>query len=139
MLRTQAYCLSPTPAFLPQSKVQLKSAVDACLKLSPKGDCSKGPHGPIGEWDVSRVTDMSRMFSYATSFNGDISKWDVSSVTNMIDMFKGASSFRHTLCGAWSASAASKRGMFDGSSGKLCTTTIITTRSGGTFGLFFIL
>merc|ERR1719201_3193093 len=84
-------------AFLPQPKVQLKSAVDACLKLSPKGDCSKGPHGAIREWDVSRVTDMSRMFAYATSFNGDISKWDVSSVKDMSSMFLAARSFGRDL------------------------------------------
>merc|ERR1719326_967993 len=50
-------------AFLPRSRPELKRAVSACLKLLPKGDCSNGRHGPIGEWDVSRVTDMSYMFS----------------------------------------------------------------------------
>ena len=38
------------------------SAVDAYLKLSPKGDCSNGPHGHIGDCDVSSVTNMSDMF-----------------------------------------------------------------------------
>ena len=99
-------CLSPTPAFLPQSKVQLKSAVDVCLKLSPKGECSKGSHGPIGEWDVSRVTDMSRMFSYATSFNGGISKWDVSSVKDMGSMFLAARVFNRDLS-KWDVSSVS--------------------------------
>ena len=42
------------------SKVELKIAVDTCLKLSPKGDCPNGQHGPIAEWDVSSVTDMSK-------------------------------------------------------------------------------
>ena len=76
-----------TPVFSPQSKAQLKSAVDAHIKLCPQGDCSNGPHGPIGEWDVSRVTDMSGMFSRARLFNGDVSKWDVSSVQEMDGMF----------------------------------------------------
>ena len=73
-----------TCAFSPRSKEKLKSAVEACLKQSPEGDCSNGPHGPIGEWEVSRVTDMSFLFSNAVAFNGDISKWDVSGVTNMV-------------------------------------------------------
>ena len=85
------------PAFLPQSRVQLKNAVDACLGRSPKGDCSNGPHGPIGDWDVSRVADMSRLFSSAESFNGDISKWDVSKVKDMSSMFLGAKSFDRDL------------------------------------------
>ena len=37
------------PAFSPQSKVQLKSAVDAynaCIKRSVEGDCSNSPPGP---------------------------------------------------------------------------------------------
>ena len=54
-----------TAGFSPQSRVQLKGAVDACLKLSPKGECFDGPHGPIAAWDVSRVSDMSRIFAHA--------------------------------------------------------------------------
>ena len=71
-------------AFSPQHKTELKSAVATCLESSPQGDCSTGTHGPIGEWDVSRVTAMTA---------GDIAKWDVSSVTDMSSMFDGASSF----------------------------------------------
>ena len=57
-----------------------------------KGICDSSqlsvcPHGPIGEWDVLSVTDMSAMFMVAASFNGDISKWDVSSVKGMSHMF----------------------------------------------------
>ena len=68
-----------TAAFKPRSKAELQAAVNQCLKLSPIGDCSKGRHGSIRDWDVSGVTDMSHMFSSASSFNGDISNWDVSS------------------------------------------------------------
>ena len=51
---------APAPAFSPQSSVQLKSAVDVCIKLSPRGKFFDSPRGPIREWDVSRVTDMSK-------------------------------------------------------------------------------
>lgn len=33
--------------------------------------------------DLSNLTDMSYMFSGASSFNGDLSNWDVSNVTKM--------------------------------------------------------
>ena len=63
--------------FSPQSKAELKSAVTTCLKFPRDLDCSGGAHGSIGEWDVSRVTDMSDIFVDAASFNSDILKWDV--------------------------------------------------------------
>lgn len=44
-------------------------------------------NGDISKWNVSNVTDMSRMFS-GSEFNGDISKWDVSNVTDMRAMFE---------------------------------------------------
>ena len=102
-------------AFSPRSRVQLKSVVDTCLKLSPKGSCLKGPHGPIGSWDVSRVTDMSRMFARAKFFDSDISKWDVSRVMDMSSMFMDTKSFNVQLCGdAWVNSKATKKQMFSG-------------------------
>jgi surface protein len=43
-------------------------------------------NGDISKWDVSNVTDMSRMFE-GSKFNGDISEWNVSNVVNMTSMF----------------------------------------------------
>ena len=71
-------------------------------------------------WDVSRVTDMERVFENATWFNTDLSWWDVSRVTNMQRMFYGASSFNQSLCGnAWVNSKAPKTQMFYGSPGSI--------------------
>ncbi|MGJ8685818.1 MAG: BspA family leucine-rich repeat surface protein, partial [Nonlabens sp.] len=50
--------------------------------------------------DLSLVTNMSEMFSIATSFNGAIGSWDVSNVTNMGSMFKGAKAFNQAI-GSW--------------------------------------
>ena len=142
-------------AFLPRSRAELKAAVGACLKLSPKGYCSDGPHGPIGKWDVSKITDMSRMFSYATLFRADISKWDVSNVRNMFGMFHHARSFNGDIsewdvsrvkhmdymfshatlfsqkfCTAsWVHSQATKVAMFSGSSASTSPTVCTTTPS----------
>lgn len=43
-------------------------------------------NGDISGWDVSNVKDMEYMFE-DSNFNGDISKWDVSNVKNMHGMF----------------------------------------------------
>ena len=52
-------------------------------------------HGPINEWDVSRVTDMSELFHhYKGYFNDDISKWDRSNVIDMNHLYvRWATSF----------------------------------------------
>ena len=126
--------------FSPRSREELKTAVDSYLRVNGRGDAFGGEHGPIGEWDVSRVIDMAGMFSNAVFFNGDISKWDVSrvldmsemfwgassfnvdlsrwdvsGVTDMDEMFEGAAAFTHTLCSAaWVNSKASKKFMFEG-------------------------
>lgn len=57
-------------------------------------------NGDISNWDVGSVTDMSYMFASATKFNGDISGWNVENVTNMFGMFDHATSFDGDL-GAW--------------------------------------
>ena len=71
---SRTMCTTTPAAFSPRFKVELEAAVAAYLKVSPKGDCYDCPHGPIGEWDVTRITDMSAMFHNAKAFNGDISK-----------------------------------------------------------------
>ena len=43
---------------------------------------------PIGNWDVSNVTNMRNMFGCAKAFNQPIGNWDVSSVTDMSLMFR---------------------------------------------------
>ena len=51
------------------------------------------------DWNVSSVTDMSRMFEDATIFDQDISGWDVTDVTDMSRMFKN-SAFDQPI-GSW--------------------------------------
>ena len=52
--------------------------------------CYEGFNQPIGNWDVSNVTNMSLMFYGECAshlFNQNISQWNVSNVTNMQAMF----------------------------------------------------
>ncbi len=68
----------------------------------------------IGDWDVSNVIDMSQMFHGAESFNQDIGGWDVSNVTDMSLMFWGANSFNQDI-GDWDVSSVTDMGgMFRG-------------------------
>ena len=62
---------------------ELKAAVDDVTT-------AEETHGPLAEWDVSRVNDMSfpRFFPtgtgfFPTNFDGDVSKWDTASVTHL--------------------------------------------------------
>ena len=45
-------------------------------------------YGPIANWDVSAITDMSWLVYQLKNFNADISNWDTSSVTTMVSMFR---------------------------------------------------
>ena len=58
----------------------------------------------ISDWDVSNVTDMERMFESAESFNQPLNKWDVSSVIDMNSMFESAESFNQPL-NRWNVSS----------------------------------
>lgn len=58
---------------------------------------------PIGGWDVSHVTSMVNMFRGATVFNQPIGSWDVSRVTNMCSMFKETAAFNQPI-GGWDVS-----------------------------------
>jgi len=72
---------------------------------------------PIGAWDVSRVTNMSYLFSGMT-FNEPLDTWNVSRVTNMAYMFDGCSEFNQPLH-AWKKQVGrvtDMTGMFKGCS-----------------------
>ena len=70
--------------------------------------------GDLSTWDVSSVTDMTSMFSGASSFDGDLSTWDVSGVTDMTSMFSGASSFNGDISGWNVSNVIGMSSMFDG-------------------------
>jgi surface protein len=70
---------------------------------------------PIGNWDVSNVTNMVYMFNNASAFNQDIGNWDVSNVTDMVGMFAGSTAFNQPI-GNWDVSnVTDMRGMFQNS------------------------
>ena len=68
----------------------------------------------IGDWDVSKVTNMSNMFANTAIFNQPIGGWDVSSVTNLSGMFQDSYFFNQPI-GDWSTSnVTNMSNIFDG-------------------------
>lgn len=53
----------------------------------------------IGMWNVSRVTDMSMLFSANTAFNQDLGFWNTGRVETMASMFRGATAFNQDISG----------------------------------------
>jgi len=97
--------------FAPENSQALKDAVGSCtpdpggtfctggcLGETPDGSCptfaasndaTGNPYGVIGEWDVSRVTDMITLFR-DSPFNADLSKWNTGAVTDMTYIYDGS-------------------------------------------------
>ncbi|WP_171971873.1 BspA family leucine-rich repeat surface protein, partial [Mangrovimonas sp. DI 80] len=66
----------------------------------------------LNAWDVSNVTNMSAMFSEASSFNQPINNWNVSNVTYIDWMFSEATNFNQPLNEWDTSSVADIKGVF---------------------------
>ena len=60
-----------------------KKAVDKLIALNADGSGTHATYGPMKDWDMSLVTDISLLFYEKGTMNADLSSWDVSGVTNM--------------------------------------------------------
>jgi surface protein len=64
---------------------------------------NNGGSSSISAWTVSAATNMTGMFSRATSFDQPIGSWDTRNVTRMAEMFFFATSFDQPI-GTWNTS-----------------------------------
>jgi surface protein len=66
------------------STASLKTAAE---EFNANAASAIATYGPIADWDVSAITDMSQIFYNLANFNEDISSWETSGVTNVQYMF----------------------------------------------------
>jgi surface protein len=85
---------SSPPTFAFTDKASLRAAAEA---YDADAATATATYGPIADWDVSAVTDMSSLFQNLAQFNADISSWDTSGVTTMYHMFYGAAALNQPL------------------------------------------
>ncbi len=89
--------LSPRAREAPRA-VEIKKFTRQTLDIAISSiEDSERRYGPINTWDVSDVTDMSRLFASTPNFNKNINDWNVSNVTNMRAMFENARDFNQPL------------------------------------------
>jgi surface protein len=111
-----------------ESTEELYAAIDEYLDISQNNATANPPNEsrvalkygyPIGTWNVSLLTDFSRVFdpdrtanlnnqdrtpiASTSPFNEDLSGWNVSRATTMVGMFAYASSFNGSVSG-WQTS-----------------------------------
>jgi surface protein len=105
---------SPPPSFTALTDDTFFAAIASCLDTNPvDGLCTDGEFGPMPDWDVSQVTDMSSAFLGRTTFNADISQWNTSSATTTFIMFKNAAAFNQDISGWDVSSVVTMQGMFN--------------------------
>lgn len=84
--------------YVPLTDETIKNAVDKYCSEDPREkEEAIQNHGPIENWNTSKVTNMTKLFYYKETFNADISGWNVSNVTNMAGMFMYAGRFNKDL------------------------------------------
>ena len=66
--------------FTPETKDDLKKAV---VFYYENTDAGIKKYGVMNSWNVSKITDMSRLFEELYDFNEYINDWDVSKLTHL--------------------------------------------------------
>lgn len=84
--------LRPYSACLALDNNSIREALEE-YHSSSSGNDDDLIYGPIADWNMSKVTNMNRLFYLADNFNSNISQWVVSNVTDMEDMFNFATVF----------------------------------------------
>ncbi len=76
--------------YFPETKEELQAIIKQRIK-------EEGNEVDLNDIDVSKITDMSFIFSELLDFNGNVSNWDVSNVKNMSFMFSNCYKFNKDI------------------------------------------
>jgi hypothetical protein len=91
-----------------------KASLQSAITYYSENSCNKD----ISTWDVSRITDMSNLFSSKSmeqfNYNLDISAWDMSKVTTVAGMFASFIDFNGQISGWNLGKVTSAAKMFEG-------------------------
>ena len=78
----------PSPPSSPPGTFTTKASLQTAVQAyNTNLTAAIATYGPIANWNVSPITDMSSLFHDLRNFNADISSWDTSRVTNMYEMY----------------------------------------------------
>ena len=103
-----------TKAVLKNMKFNKDTIREAVKEWLENEELAETKYGHISSWDTTGVTDMSKLFFDAHTFNQPLNAWDVSNVSNMSGMFLKAESFNQPL-NNWDVSSVNDMsGMFAG-------------------------
>ena len=91
--------------YRPKTREELKELVKKLIE-------ERGNEADLNDIDTARITNMSDLFVFS-EFNGDISQWDVSSVTDMTRMFYECKNFNCDLSGWDVSKVLYMEGMFE--------------------------
>ena len=80
--------------YKPKTNIELRNSVDIWCYCN---DIALKKYGHISNWDISLITNTSRLFMNKHKFNDNIQYWNVSNVTNMKSMFESALKFNQSL------------------------------------------
>jgi surface protein len=88
-----------------------QAAQDWCAGSTSR-DAVEAAYGPIANWDTTRLTDMSGLFTSQPSCNPDISAWNTAKVTTFTNMFYDARVFNQDISSWNTGRATEMRAMF---------------------------
>lgn len=92
----QDYNMTSSQVLILEEYADLLEAVDLYYGVEPQHELILDRFGRIEDWNVSRITNMERLFDgidrnpALRTVAPDLSTWDVSQVTNMNFMFQGS-------------------------------------------------
>ena len=89
--------MAPTPSRPSFTNGMLRRAVKEYLAGGVEKQRIVAQYGEIGNWDVSKVTNMKRLFQNERTFNQPLNGWNVANVKNMFATFHRAEAFDQPL------------------------------------------